>query len=127
MIRLKALTGYVLEEALYSAGNSYICRSDLYIFATKYINKEIDGKVFNEVIAILEKEKKVYIDEADNIYDYKMYIQEIELARGIAKILKGTTDDNKKPPVYDNESIAAEYQKIKEKSHVEYSNKNKRY
>ncbi|MEI3505268.1 MAG: helix-hairpin-helix domain-containing protein [Bacilli bacterium] len=79
MIRLKALTGYVLEEALYSAGNSYICRSDLYIFATKYINKEIDGKVFNEVIAILEKEKKVYIDEADNIYDYKMYIQEIEL------------------------------------------------
>lgn len=50
-----------------------------------------------------------------------MYIQEIELARGIAKILKGTTDDNKKPPVYDNESIAAEYQKIKEKSHVEYS------
>ena len=121
MIRLKALTGYVLEEALYSAGNSYICRSDLYIFATKYINKEIDGKVFNEVIAILEKEKKVYIDEADNIYDYKMYIQEIELARGIAKILKGTTDDNKKPPVYDNESIAAEYQKIKEKSHVEYS------
>lgn len=121
MIRLKALTGYVLEEALYSAGNSYICRSDLYIFATKYINKEIDGKVFNEVIAILEKEKKVYIDEADNIYDYKMYIQEIELARGIAKILKGTTDDNKKPPVYVNESIAAEYQKIKEKSHVEYS------
>lgn len=121
MIRLKALTGYVLEEALYSAGNSYICRSDLYIFATKYINKEIDGKVFNEVIAILEKEKKVYIDEADNIYDYKVYIQEIELARGIAKILKGTTDDNKKPPVYDNESIAAEYQKIKEKSHVEYS------
>lgn len=121
MIRLKALTGYVLEEALYSAGNSYICRSDLYIFATKYINKEIDGKVFNEVIAILEKEKKVYIDEADNIYDYKMYIQEIELARGIAKILKGTTDGNKKPPVYDNELIAAEYQKIKEKSHVEYS------
>lgn len=121
MIRLKALTGYVLEEALYSAGNSYICRSDLYIFATKYINKEIEGKVFNEVIELLEKEKKIYIDEADNIYDYKMYIQEIELARGIAKILKGTTDDNKKPPVYDNELIATEYQKIKEKSHVEYS------
>lgn len=57
-----------------------------------------------------------------------MYIQEIELARGIAKILKGTTDDNKKPPVYDNESIAAEYQKSKKKVMLNIvKNKNKRY
>lgn len=121
MIRLKALTSYILEEVLYSAGNSYIDRNDLYICVVKYIGKEIEQKVYNEVIELLKNENKIYIDQNNNVYDHKMYIQEVELARGIAKKLKGSTDEKQKPPVYDIELINAEYQKIKDKDNVEYS------
>ena len=81
--RLKALLTYVLQEALYSVGNSYISKGDLYDYTIRYLEEEIDGEVFNEVLNILVSEKKIYIDEEKNIYDYKMFVQELELACNI--------------------------------------------
>lgn len=120
LIRLRALTTYVLQDALYSVGNSYISRSDLYIYASKYLGKDIDSKVFDEVLTYLVQQRKIYMDQYQNIFDYKMYIQELELALDLAKMLKGTKG-NQKPQTYDAEDIAYHYEKIKSHSHIEYS------
>ncbi len=120
LIRLRALTTYVLQDALYSVGNSYISRSDLYIYASKYLGKDIDSKVFDDVLTYLVQQRKIYIDQNQNIFDYKMYIQELELALDLAKILKGTKG-NQKPQTYDEEDITYNYEKIKSHSHIEYS------
>lgn len=121
VVRLKALIGYVLQEALYSVGNSYIQKGDLYDYTNIYLGKEIDGKVYNEVLNILSENKKIYIDELGNIFDYKMYIQELELALEISKMLKGTRDLENRPIEYKKEDINKYYLKIKNSSHIEYS------
>lgn len=120
VVRLRALTTYVLQDALYSVGNSYISRMNLYQYATKYLGKDIDSSVFNEVLNYLFTEKKIYIDEKQNIFDYKMYKQELELALELAKMLKGTraTTNTKK---YSEQEINKQYEKIKTNAKIEYS------
>ena len=80
VIRLKALLTFVLNEALYSVGNSFISKGELYDYTTRYLEKDIDSDTFEEVLVNLVEEKKIYIDEEKNIFDYKMYVQELELA-----------------------------------------------
>lgn len=116
--RLKALLTYVLQEALYSIGNSYITKGDLYEYTIKYLGEDVDGDVFNEVLILLTKEKKIYIDENKNIYDYKMFVQELELAFDLAKRLNNMQETN---DVYSKEEIEKQYAKIKTKSHIEYN------
>lgn len=121
IVRLRALTSYVLQEALYSVGNSYIHRTDLYMYASKYFGKDIDSRVFNDVLVYLANEKKIFIDQEDNIFDYKMYIQELELALELAKMLKGTRSIEKKIQQFTNAEINRQYEWIKNRSHIEYS------
>lgn len=121
IIRLQALLGYVLQEALYSIGNSYIQKGELYDYITKYLGKSIDGNVYDEVIDLLIKNKKIYLDEELNIFDYKMYIQELELAEELAKMLKGNRNPEKLPVRYQEEDINKCYLKIKNTSHIEFS------
>lgn len=122
IIRLKAITSYVLQEALYSAGNSYMNRTDLYAYISKYLGKDIDHTMFCEVLTYLEKERKIYIDQEENIFDYKMYIQELELALELAKLLKGTRSIERQPQQFTNEEINRQYEWIKQHDHIEYNN-----
>lgn len=117
--RLKALLTYVLQEALYSIGNSYISKGDLYDYTIRYLEEEIDGEVFNEVLNILVSEKKIYIDEEKNIYDYKMFVQELELAFELSFRLMGLKET--KLEQYNIENINKKYEEIKLSSHIEYN------
>lgn len=119
IIRLKALFTYVLNEALYSIGNSYISKGDLYDYTVRYLEKDVDSDVFEQVLRILVEDKKIYIDDNKNIYDYKMYVQELELAFTLSKMLNGTNEV--KPLEYSEEDINKYYLKIKNNSHIEYS------
>lgn len=120
VVRLRALTTYVLQDALYSVGNSYIGRSDLYQYATRYLGKDIDSQVFHDVLTYLCTEKKIYIDEKQNIFDYKMYHQELELALELAKMLKGTRATTKIEN-YSEQEVHRQYEKIKQNAKIEYS------
>ena len=51
-------------------GNSYIAKSDLYEAINKYTKEEIEKEKYQDVLNMLYSEKKVFIDEANNIYDY---------------------------------------------------------
>ena len=103
VIRLKALLTFVLNEALYSVGNSFISKGELYDYTTRYLEKDIDSDTFEEVLVNLVEEKKIYIDEEKNIFDYKMYVQELELAFTLSSMLKGTNET--KPLEYKEEDI----------------------
>ncbi len=121
IVRLKALITYVLQESLYSVGNSYIAKIDLYDYTIKYLGQDIDVDVYDKVLEILSSNKKIYIDINKNIFDYKMYIQELELAVELSKILKGKRDLHQKMIKYDESVIYKNYYKIKNHSHLEFS------
>ena len=121
IVRLKALITYVLQESLYSVGNSYIAKIDLYDYTIKYLGQDIDVDVYDKVLEILSSNKKIYIDINKNIFDYKMYIQELELAGELSKILKGKRDLHQKMIKYDESDIYKNYYKIKNHSHLEFS------
>ncbi len=121
LIRLKALMTYVLQDAIYSIGNSYLAKDELYLYTEKYLNKMVDATTFDAVLDDLQANKKIYIDSEKNIFDYQMYLQEIDLASEIAKMLKGTKDLVKKPLTYQNEDINKYYQKIKNKANINFN------
>ena len=121
IVRLKALITYVLQETLYSVGNSYIAKIDLYDYTVKYLGQDIDGDLYDKVLENLASNKKIYIDIDKNIFDYKMYIQELELASELSKMLKGKRDLNQKMLKYDEKEINKNYYKIKYNSHLEFS------
>ena len=118
--RLKALLCFCLKEVLYSSGNSYIAKSDLYEAINKYTKEEIEKEKYQDVLNMLYSEKKVFIDEANNIYDYSNYLAEVDLAKEIASFLK----DERSPggiKKYDLDKIEHILKKIKKESHIEFS------
>ncbi len=121
IIRLRALISFVLQDALYSVGNSYLTRNELYEYATKYLKKDIDSKIFNQVLNYLIDDKKIFIDKEKNVFDYKMYNQEIELALELSKMLKGIRDEDNSSKTYTNNEILEKYNYIKRNSHINYS------
>lgn len=110
-----------MQETLYSVGNSYIAKIDLYDYTVKYLGQDIDGDLYDKVLENLASNKKIYIDIDKNIFDYKMYIQELELASELSKMLKGKRDLNQKMLKYDEKEINKNYYKIKYNSHLEFS------
>lgn len=118
--RLKALLCFCLKEVLYSSGNSYIAKSDLYVAVNKYTGEEIEKDKYLDVLNMLYSEKKIYIDETNNIYDYSNYLAEVDLAKEIASFLKDerSAEGIKK---YDLEDIEKIFTKIKKESHIEFS------
>ena len=68
IVRLKALITYVLQETLYSVGNSYIAKIDLYDYTVKYLGQDIDGDLYDKVLENLASNKKIYIDIDKNIF-----------------------------------------------------------
>lgn len=119
--RLKALLCFCLKEVLYASGNSYISKSDLYTAINKYTGEDIEKNKYQDVINMLYSEKKIFIDEENNIYDYNNYLAEVDLAKEIAAFLKDerSVDDGIKK--YDQEKINEIFIKIKDESHIEFS------
>lgn len=118
--RLKALLVYGLNEVLYSTGNSYISKGELYVALIRYIGEEIPKIDYENSLNALETEHKIYIDPTGNIYDYKNYSLEIELAKEIASFLKDERSKNGLPK-YTNAAILKAFEKIKEESLIEFS------
>lgn len=119
--RLKALLSYALKEVLYSSGNSYISRNDLYIGIERYLGEGIEQNKYEEILKILEEEKKIYIDNESQIYDYKNYLAEIDLANEICEFLKETRSGEGGLPKYNKEDIERVFETIKNSSHIEFS------
>lgn len=125
VIRLKALICYILKELIYSSGNSYVARSLLYEKTTNYIEEEIDKNSFDNILNILSTEKLIYIDQKENIFDYLLYAQELELASEIVKLLKGERNSEKALESFDKKDIEREYKNIEKESTITFSEEQK--
>ena len=119
--RLKALLCYSLKEVLYSSGNSYIAKSDLYIAINKLTGDVIEKEKFQDILNMLELEKKIFIDESDNIFDYANYRAEVDLAVELAALLKNERDGSQGIPQYEEKDINKIFESIKKESHIEFS------
>jgi exodeoxyribonuclease V alpha subunit len=119
--RLKALLCYSLKEVLYSSGNSYISKSDLYIAINKLTGDEIEKTKFQDVLNMLELEKKIFIDKNDNVFDYANYQAEVDLAVELAALLKNERNGAQGIPQYEEKEINKIFESIKKESHIEFS------
>jgi exodeoxyribonuclease V alpha subunit len=95
--RLKALLCYTLKEVLYSSGNSYISKSELYISINKLTGDELEKGKFQDVLNMLEQEKRIFIDQNQNIFDYANYLAEVDLAIELSSLLKNERNGEDAP------------------------------
>ena len=87
--RLVALIHYVLKDAIYSTGNSYIYKSDLLAKVNKYLkDTTIDDNKFTTIIQLLVNDKKIFETSDGLLFDYDLYTKENELADFIISKLK---------------------------------------
>ncbi len=119
--RLKALLCYGLKEILYSSGNSYITKPELYTALERYLQEEIDQSLYEEILNILESEKRIFINDQNEIFDYKNYIAEIDLANEISLFLKDERNGDEGITKYSEEAIEKAFKEVKETSHIEFS------
>ena len=120
-IRLKALISYILKELIYNSGNSYVSRDILYQKTRDYIEEEIDSESFNKVLLLLASDKKIYMTSNDQIFDYRLYTEEVELASEIVKLLKGERNIDKKMSTFDESLIEEIYQEIEKSSSISFN------
>lgn len=94
-IRLTALVMYVIKTSLYQTGNSFIHIDDLLEEITNFTYQEDNGiskERLKQLIDILVSNKKIII-ENNNIFEYNIYYDEIEVAKSINLFLRSTTSD----------------------------------
>ena len=122
IIRLRAATIFVLQEAVYNSGDSYIAKTRLYECITNYLGNEIVHETFESLLKLLVEDKKIYIDEQNNIFDYLMYKQEIKLAEEIVKLLKGIRNPNQTLKTYSKKDQEQAFENVKKNTSIEFNN-----
>lgn len=120
-MRIKALTCYILKELIYNSGNSYVTRTTLVEKIRGYALEEIGNDDFNKVLKMLQDEKKIYMPSSDEIFDYHLYNQEVELAKEIVSLLKGERNHNKKMQSYNQDLINSLYEEIEKSSAIKFN------
>ena len=123
--RLKALISFLLKELIYNTGNSYVDRVTLFERIREYVNEELDKKSFDNVLHILEEEKKIYVEDDDHIFDYTLRKQELMLASEIVSLLKGTRNTEKNMESFSPELIEKYYKQIEDESKFSFNDEQK--
>lgn len=121
IVRLRAATQYVLQEALYNTGDSYISKTRLYECIVNYLENEIKHETFESLLKLLVEDKKIYIDEDNNIFDYLMHKQEIKLAEEIVKLLKGIRNPNNELKKYSQKEQEKAFNAVKKNTTIEFN------
>lgn len=116
--RLKAIILYVLNEYMYSTGNTFIHIGDLYIRCNNF-NKDIyfENDLYNEYIGKLIVDKKIIIENNIFVFDSKIYKEEVGLSSRIVKFLDNEIKD------YSLTKIDKVIDTVMLNNKIEYSNK----
>lgn len=118
--RLIALIHYVIKTLIYSTGNSYTEKDELFEKVCNYANSYdeiINRENFNQYLDELKKDKKIIIEEEKNVFDYSIYNDEIFVAKAISEILKNDKND------YDINKIPQAIDEVMKINNIEYSPK----
>ena len=117
--RIKALIINTLEEAIYNMGDTYMNKNDLFIECSRIANKDeniIDYDGFIAYVKELADDKKILVDNEENVYDVRLAFYENEIARIIVEHLN---KEIKNP--YSDDKILYELSHLEEDFHIEYN------
>lgn len=123
-VRLKALVCYILKDLIFNSGNSYVSKSTLYEQVISYLEDEIEAKNYQEILNDLVEEKKIFIDKISDetvVFDYTLYIEELELAKEISSLLTGRRNKSGNNSKFSEEEIVKQFNKIKKESHINFN------
>lgn len=121
--RIKALIVNTLHEIIYNDGDTYINVNELYLNCVKIINKEeeiLNKDNFSAYLQELVDDKKVLLDEDNNVYDCVLAFHENELARIIVNHL-----NYEEKLDYDKDKIESILKHVEEVNNIEYNDKQK--
>ena len=118
--RLIALIHYVIKNLIYSTGESYTEKNDLFdkvsAFANAY-DEILNRDEFDKYLKVLVEKRKVIIEEEKLVFDYNVYYDEINVAKVISKILVSNQND------YDLNKIDQAIQDVMKKNNIQYSDR----
>lgn len=118
--RLIALIHYVIKTLIYSTGNSYIEKNELFEKVTAFANvvdDVINQENFEKYLQTLKETKKIIIEDNSNVFDYSVYYDEISVAQNISKILKNDKTD------YNKNKVKSAINNVMENNNITYSPK----
>ena len=118
--RLIALIHYVIKNLIYSTGESYTEKDELYDKVASIANSYeeiLSREDFEKYLDILKQRKKIIIEENKLVFDYLVYYDEINVAKVISKILVNSKND------YEINNIDNAIKEAMEKNKIEYSDK----
>ena len=117
-LRLRAVTSYVLRELLFNTGDSYTDIHTLYDQVIKYLRDEepLEKDIFNNIIQNMIIDKLIYQNNAGKIFDYKLYTDEINLAKNIVERLNNIDNLNDN---FTEEEIQSAYLQSISEEHIE--------
>lgn len=118
--RLKALIYYIIRNLIYSTGNSYTEKNDLFEKVYNYANtvdEIINRENFNIFLEELKNNKKIIIEEEKYVFDYNIYYDEITVAKSICQILQTEQND------YDVNLVPKTINDVMQINNITYSQK----
>lgn len=89
--RLIAVIHHVLKESIYSSGNSYVYKTDLFAKVNKFLKDvTIDDTKFTNTLQTLIIDKKIFETNDGLLFDYDLYNKERDLSELIVNKLKSS-------------------------------------
>lgn len=114
-LRLKALIIYVLNNYLYDSGNTYIEINELFLQSTNF-EPEFKKDVFDNLLNELVNDKKIII-ENNIVYEYKIYLEEYNIAHKVFSFLQSPQHD------FDEDKVDKSLNEVMRINQITYSSK----
>lgn len=118
--RLLALIHYVIKNLIYSTGDSYTNKDELFEKVCNYANSYdeiINRDKFNQYLDELQQDKKIVVENEKDVFDYEIYNDELRVSKAISQILKNDKND------YDINKIPEAIDEVMKINNIEYSPK----
>jgi len=122
-VRLVALLMYIIKEASFQLGYTYLGKDQLYSLACKEIDRDdykFASVTYEEILKRLVLENKIVIDSHRRVFDSMLFYDEIDLAQRIRALIE---DKNRFSDKYGKSNIDLAFSKILKKEDMEYSEK----
>ena len=111
-IRLNAVIKYILKDAIYATGHSYINQLELFTLINNFLkDNPIDRALYDELITGLVNNKLI-ISIDNNLFDYDLYYKETSLAKIISDKLINSQ------PLFSNQLIDEAYFKTSQNINI---------
>lgn len=118
-IRLYALINYIINSLVYSTGNTYFPIDELRDKVNEFAQSQdiiIEKAKFNTLVEQLKNDKKIVIEDND-VFEYHLYYDEINVAKNIIGFLNNNKLD------YSKNKVEYAINEVMNSNNIVYSNK----